>query len=101
VDGKNRSGVVAYKSKDLETWEGPQIVFAVPDGLWANPAHGVWAPGIHNYRGKYYLFATLLKAFDGTLMLVAHHPTMSPLSRAKLFDLEDTGDTLRIRRELP
>ena len=58
-NGQNRSGVVTYKSKDLETWEGPQTVFAVPDGLWANPAHGAWAPEVHSYRGKYYLFVTL------------------------------------------
>ena len=58
--GQNRSGVVAYTSKDLYSWEGPHVVFVVPDGLWANPAHGVWAPEVHAYRGKYYLFATLL-----------------------------------------
>jgi hypothetical protein len=57
---ENRSGVVAYKSKDLLSWEGPKVVFGVPDGMWANPAHGVWAPEVHAYRGKYYLFATLL-----------------------------------------
>jgi hypothetical protein len=58
-NGQNRAGVVTYKSKDLETWEGPQTVFAVPDGLWANPAHGAWAPEVHQYRGKFYLFVTL------------------------------------------
>ena len=58
--GQNRAGVVTYKSKDLSSWEGPHIVFTVPDGLWADPAHGVWAPEVHAYRGKYYLFATLL-----------------------------------------
>jgi len=58
-DGRFRSAVFAYKSKDLETWEGPQTVFTVPDGLWANPTHGVWAPEVHLYRGKFYLFATL------------------------------------------
>jgi hypothetical protein len=58
-DGQNRAGVVTYKSKDLETWEGPQTIFAVPDGLWANPAHGAWAPEVHQYRGKFYLFVTL------------------------------------------
>jgi hypothetical protein len=41
----------------------------------------------------------IFTAFDGRLMLVAHHPTMSPLSRAKLWELEDTGDTIRIKRE--
>lgn len=56
---RGRAGVVAYKSKDLRTWEGPQVVFAVPDDIWANPRHGAWAPEVHEYRGKYYLFVTL------------------------------------------
>jgi len=57
--GGGRSGVVAYKSKDLLHWDGPYTVFQVPDGLWADPAEGVWAPEVHLYRGKYYLLATL------------------------------------------
>lgn len=58
LDGQ-RGGVVAYKSKDLLHWDGPYIVFEVPDGLWADPREGVWAPEVHRYRGKYYLLATL------------------------------------------
>jgi GH43 family beta-xylosidase len=57
--GGQRSGVVAHKSKDLIHWDGPHKVFEVPDGLWADPAQGVWAPEVHLYRGKYYLLATL------------------------------------------
>lgn len=57
--GGDRSGVIAYKSKDLQHWDGPYVVFTVPDGIWADPAQGVWAPEVHRYRGKYYLFATL------------------------------------------
>lgn len=57
--GLGRSGVVTYKSKDLREWEGPFVVFTVPDGIWANPRHGVWAPEVHEYKGKFYLFATL------------------------------------------
>ena len=57
--GGQRGGVVAYKSKDLLHWDGPYPVFEVPDGLWADPREGVWAPEVHLYRGKYYLFATL------------------------------------------
>ena len=58
--GQNRWGVVAYTSKDLVSWQKPRDVFAVPDGLWANPADGLRAPEVHAYRGKYYLFATLM-----------------------------------------
>lgn len=57
--GGQRAGVVAYKSKDLLHWDGPYVVFEVPDGIWADPAEGVWAPEVHSYRGKYYLMGTL------------------------------------------
>lgn len=57
--GGTRSGVVAYKSKDMLHWDGPYKVFEIPDGLWADPAQGVWAPEVHEYRGKFYLLATL------------------------------------------
>ena len=57
--GGERGGVVAYKSKDLLHWDGPYTVFQIPDGLWADPREGVWAPEVHLYRGKYYLLATL------------------------------------------
>ncbi len=54
-----RSGVKAYRSRDLKRWSGPFQVFDVPDGIWANPTHGAWAPEVHEYRGRYYLFVTL------------------------------------------
>jgi hypothetical protein len=54
-----RSGVIAYESKDLKTWTGPHVVFEVPDNSWADPNAGVWAPEVHAYNGHYYLFATL------------------------------------------
>ncbi len=57
--GGRRAGVVAYKSKDLLHWDGPSKVFVVPDGLWADPRQGVWAPEVHQYRGRYYLLAAL------------------------------------------
>jgi hypothetical protein len=57
--GGKRAGVVTYKSKDLLHWDGPYPVFEIPDGLWADPGEGVWAPEVHLYRGRYYLLATL------------------------------------------
>lgn len=58
-DGVRRSGVVTYKSKDLKTWSGPHLVFEVPEGAWANPGHGTWAPEVHEHNGKWHLFVTL------------------------------------------
>lgn len=56
---KNRSGVMVYKSKDLSFWEKPEVVFSVSSTTWSDPEHGIWAPEVHFYKGKYYLFCTL------------------------------------------
>lgn len=55
--GNQVKGVVAYKSRDLKTWIGPVTVFATPEDNWAPGP--IWAPEVHHYNGKYYLFATL------------------------------------------
>jgi len=57
--GRDRTGTFAYKSKDLATWEGPFLVFVCPDDSWAIPQVTAWAPEVHAYNGKYYLFTTL------------------------------------------
>jgi len=48
--------VVVYRSRDLARWEGPKSVFETPPDFWAH--RGIWAPEVHAYRGRYYLFAT-------------------------------------------
>ena len=55
----NGPAVRAYTSRDLITWEGPHIIFQTPPDFWGD-AHikGIWAPELHAYRGKYYLFLT-------------------------------------------
>ena len=54
---KTYGGVSAYTSRDLKTWEGPVRVFEVPHDNFLTG--GVWAPEVHEYNGRYYLFATL------------------------------------------
>lgn len=56
-NGKSYGGVEVYKSKDLKTWQGPKQVFNVPKDNWITGR--VWAPEVHAYMGKYFLFATL------------------------------------------
>lgn len=41
--------------------------------------------------------AMIFKRFDGTLMLVLHQPNRGLLERARLFESEDTGDSIRIK----
>lgn len=56
--GVDRPGTMVYRSKDLLNWEGPFVVFALPEGTWAanEPA---WAPEVHEYKNRFYLFTTL------------------------------------------
>lgn len=73
-----------YKSYDLESFEGPYVIFE-SDGtnFWAD--RDFWAPEMHKYNGKYYLFASF-KAEGrcrGTQILVCDTPTgkFSPISK--------------------
>jgi hypothetical protein len=59
ITGQGRTGTLYYTSKDLATWEGPFIAFVAPAESWADATVGAWAPEVHAYRGKYYLFTTL------------------------------------------
>ena len=56
---EHRGGTLMYKSPDLITWQGPYTVFVCPDGSWADPPQRAWAPEVHLYKGRYYLFTTL------------------------------------------
>ncbi len=48
--------VGVYQSTDLRDWIGPVTVFETPGDFWAQ--RGIWAPEMHKYRGRYYLFLT-------------------------------------------
>ena len=52
-------GVRAYTSKDLITWEGPHMVWITPEHFWPDTEmRTVWAPELHRYKDKHYLFLT-------------------------------------------
>ena len=51
-----RPAVVEFTSKDLDLWDGPRVIFETPTNFWGN--RGIWAPELHEYRGKFYLFLT-------------------------------------------
>ncbi len=55
--GLTANAVSVLTSKDLQTWTGPYPVFEIGPDFWAQ-GH-VWAPEMHRYRDKYYLFATM------------------------------------------
>jgi len=63
VGPNGRPAVIGYTSRDLKTWNGPTVVFEIPADFWAQK--DIWAPELHAYRGKYYLFLT----FDSGVLL--------------------------------
>ncbi len=56
-ENKGLKGVEVYVSSDLKLWKQPQTVLLLPDNFWAR--NMVWAPEMHEYNEKFYLFVTL------------------------------------------
>jgi len=57
--GSGGRSVWAYTSTDLATWQGPRTIFTPSQDIWGDiPVVGIWAPEMHTYQGKYYLFLT-------------------------------------------
>jgi GH43 family beta-xylosidase len=54
--GSGFTGVEAYAGKDLAQWQPPKRVLVLPDDAGIQ---FVWAPEMHRYKGRYYLFVTL------------------------------------------
>ena len=59
IVGPGGRSVRAYTSKDLINWTGPKIIYTAPQDVWGEiPIVSIWAPELHFYKGKYYLFQT-------------------------------------------
>jgi beta-xylosidase len=57
MSGATGRGTMVYKSRDLLNWDKPKQVFAVPPASFA--PEGAWAPEVHEYKGRWFLFTTL------------------------------------------
>lgn len=76
--GPGWNSVRVYTSTDLETWRGPRTVFKTPENIWGDiRVVGIWAPEMHKYKDKYYLFLT----FDTRHPLVEQWPNWRPRVR--------------------
>ncbi len=64
-------GFDAFRSQDLENWEGPFRVFSTPCGFWADQNY--WSPEVHSYQGRWFMLASFKasKGCRGTQILVA------------------------------
>lgn len=52
------TGGMLWKSKDLKLWDGPFQVAQTDPQSWMGPHPMIWAAELHEYKGKYYYFAT-------------------------------------------
>ena len=52
------SGGLMWKSKDLKLWDGPFQVVQHDKNSWMGERPAIWAAEFHEYKGKYYYFAT-------------------------------------------
>lgn len=52
------TGGMLWKSKDLRFWDGPFRVAKTNSSSWMGPRPMIWAAEIHQYKGRYYYFAT-------------------------------------------
>lgn len=52
------TGGMLWKSKDLKRWTGPYRVAETDQDSWMGPDPMIWAAELHEYKGKYYYFAT-------------------------------------------
>ena len=95
-----------YKTKDLEHFSDPKVIFdGSAIGFWADKDY--WAPEVHFYNGKYYLFGSC-KADDkcrATHIFVSNTPdgTFTPLTQEPPTprDWECLDGTLLIENNVP
>jgi arabinan endo-1,5-alpha-L-arabinosidase len=93
-------GFDCFRSRDLESWEGPIPAFRRPPGFWASMNY--WAPEVHAYRGRCYMFASFKErdGYRGTQVLAADGPVgpFLPIAEAPVTpaDWECLDGTLHI-----
>ncbi|MBP3479352.1 MAG: family 43 glycosylhydrolase [Oscillospiraceae bacterium] len=80
------SGFDVYVSTDLINWSDPVSVFEKNEDFWADRQY--WAPEVHRYHGRYYMFASFCGEgrHRGTQILVADTPDgcFTPLTKTPI-----------------
>jgi arabinan endo-1,5-alpha-L-arabinosidase len=90
IVGPGGRSVRSYSSKDLIHWEGPKMIYTAPQDVWGNiPIVSIWAPEMHIYKGKYYLFLT----FDTRNKLCEQWPSWERNGRVTRGSQIFTGDS--------
>ena len=98
-------GFECFISKDLQEFEPVGNIFDRPKGYWGK--YNFWAPEMHVYKGKYYLFASFKdkRVCRGTAVLKADSPVgpFRPWSERALTpsDWECLDGTLYVENHIP
>lgn len=96
MSGNPAKGIMAYQSRDLVHWSKPALVYTVPTGSDAwNAYDSPWAPEVHLYQGKYYLFTTLDNQDDTTAESVSGPDStrwVPTYRRSSILAVADTPD---------
>lgn len=71
---KDGTTVVVYKSEDLDSWSEPVDVYKLDTSTWKSKE--LWAPEVHYYMGRYYMFLSILgkNGLRGTEISVSDTP---------------------------
>lgn len=88
LSGTPGLGTMAYTSKDLKNWTRPKAVFILPQGTWADG--GAWAPEVHQWKGKWYLFTTFHN--EATPIPGPAKPHRTPYRRGTVIAVSETLD---------
>ena len=86
IDEQSTRCLYVHKSRDLVDFDEPTAIYTLAEDSWAKK--DLWAPEVHAYRGKYYLFLSMLgkDGFRGTEISVADTPEgpFTPLTGAPI-----------------
>ena len=101
-----RTSFTVYKSYDLELFSEGKVIFdGKSSGFWATRDY--WAPEVHEYNGRYYLFGSFKADGEcrGTQILVSDTPDgeFKPLTKSPVTprNWECLDGTLYIEDEVP
>lgn len=82
VNDESLEHIDVYESNDLENWYNPRTIYSLTQDTWKEK--DLWAPEVHKYNGKYYLFVSIKgkNGLRGTEISICDTPfgTFIPIS---------------------
>lgn len=57
-EDRGEKNLYVFRSTNLTDWEEPKVIFTLAEDSWG--LQELWAPEVHIYKGKYYIFVSIL-----------------------------------------